>query len=168
MIRRENKVTVVQFTSSFHPEITSTRQEDGDIIAWADENPVAWRIIHGNRSKVFGRYAKTYCALGRNDTAAGAIYRASVLRQWAVINSDDSIFGWRASFTLKHYDVKGFRGGFFQQFDEKYPRRCLDMDYTPSTLEEVIDRFATWCAADFPTVAIKLDDKTVRTMERRG
>jgi len=164
--RQEKKVTVVEFTSSFHPEIMSTRPEDGDIIAWADDNPVAWRIIHGNRSKVFGRYAKTYSALGRSDAAAGAIYRASVLRQWAVINSESSIFGWRARFTLKHYDAKGFNGGFFQQFDGKYPRRCIHMDYTPGTLDEVIDHFVAWCGTEYPMVAVHLEGKTVRTVKR--
>lgn len=69
------------------------------------------------------------------------------------IERDDPFWGWRAKFTLKHYGSKGFRGGYFQQFDGKYSRGCADLDYTPATRDEVLDRFLAWCNAGyrFPT-----------------
>jgi hypothetical protein len=43
------------------------------------------------------------------------------------------------------------------------------LDYTPKTLDEVVQRFYDWCNSGpcrYPTVAIKIDDKVVKTFEK--
>jgi len=75
----------------------------------------------------------------------------------------ESIFVWRAQFTIKHFQDKGFRGGFFQQHDAKYPRSCLTLDYTPETLQEVLDRFCEWMDHAYNTRYLTLNGVTVRT-----
>ena len=66
---------------------------------------------------------------------------------------------------LEHFRERGFTGGFFQQHDARYPRHCLSLDYTPETLEEVIDHFAQWCGSDYRTARVTVDGEVVRSME---
>ena len=70
----------------------------------------------------------------------------------------DSIFVWRAKFTLEHYQDKKFTGGFFQQHDAKYPRSCLTLDYTPETLEEVLGRFCAWMDRGYETDHVTINN----------
>ena len=78
--------------------------------------------------------------------------------------TEPDIFGWRARFTLEHYRCKGFGGGCFQQHDGQYNRSCLNLDYTPDTLDEVIERFLAWCDVGykFPTASVSVNGKTIR------
>jgi tRNA/tmRNA/rRNA uracil-C5-methylase (TrmA/RlmC/RlmD family) len=75
----------------------------------------------------------------------------------------DSIFVWRAKFTLEHYQDKKFTGGFFQQHDAKYPRSCLTLDYTPETFNEVLDRFCAWMDRAYDTDYVTINKMIVRT-----
>jgi hypothetical protein len=77
----------------------------------------------------------------------------------------NSIFPWRARFTLDHYRDKGFRGGFFQQWDASFPRSCLTLDYTKDTLEEVIDRFCGWMDPYYRSVRVTLNGEAIHTLE---
>ncbi|MCX5758622.1 MAG: hypothetical protein NTU83_08980, partial [Candidatus Hydrogenedentes bacterium] len=79
----------------------------------------------------------------------------------------NSIFVWRAKFTLEHYQDKKFTGGFFQQHDAKYPRSCLTLDYTPETFNEVLDRFCAWMDRAYDTDYVTLNKATVRTFGRK-
>jgi tRNA/tmRNA/rRNA uracil-C5-methylase (TrmA/RlmC/RlmD family) len=79
----------------------------------------------------------------------------------------DSIFVWRAKFTLEHYQDKKFTGGFFQQHDAKYPRSCLTLDYTPETFSEVLDRFCAWMDRAYDTDHVTINKMTVRTFPER-
>jgi len=78
----------------------------------------------------------------------------------------ECIFQWRAQFTLAHFRDKGFTGGFFQQWDANFPRSCLTLDFTPETLEEVINRFCGWMDRCHRTARITLDGETVRAFGR--
>ena len=75
----------------------------------------------------------------------------------------NDFFTKKAKFTLAHYNDKGFTGGFFQQWDDKYPRNCSTMDYTPETLSEVIEEFKAWMSKYFNTrkITIKQGKKLV-------
>ena len=81
--------------------------------------------------------------------------------------SPKSIFPWRARFTLEHYREKGFTGGLFQQWN-MFPRNCLTLDYTPETLEAVLDRFYQWLDGPSTTARITVDGKTVRVFSTEG
>jgi len=64
-----------------------------------------------------------------------------------------------------NYQDKGFKSGFFQQWDGEYYRHSMMLDHTPATLESVIDRFQRWCtggACPYKTVNIQVDKKVVR------
>ena len=74
---------------------------------------------------------------------------------------------WRAKFTLEHYQDKGFRGGFFQQHDAKYPRSCLTLDYTLETQQQVLDRFCAWMDQSNETDHVTINGLTVRTFPRK-
>jgi hypothetical protein len=167
------------YTSSVVPSISSEQDYDGETIAWADTYPVVWKIVMGTKSKAFGKGSSDYMGCGRDDSSSSVIYRAAHFRSILRAHTDppravdDSarargdFWTWRANFTLTHYADKGFRGGFFQQFDGTYDRGCVYLDYTPATLDEVIERFLAWCNSGpcrYDTVAVKLDKKVVRTL----
>ena len=168
--------TIVQrtFRSDVRPEIATTNPELADVIAWADDHPVAWEIVTKTRSKAFGIGSCVYIGWAQRSNAPEAVLER--LRHFKELvdgggccmrnrEGDDSIFVWRARFTLEHYRDKGFRGGFFQQHDARYPRSCLTLDYSPETLEEVLDKFCAWMDRCYDTTRITVDGKTVRTFE---
>jgi hypothetical protein len=153
-------ITITTYISDVVEDISTEDPRYEEVIVWGDANPVAWQIVLGRESKVFGTNANTY---------PGGRGRASALERLAVFKGEvervpsDTIFGWRARFTLEHYGEKGFRGGFFQQFDGTFNRNCIDLDYTPATVDRVIERFYAWCkGGPFETAAILLDGKAVR------
>ena len=174
MIRQESQVTVVTFASSLHPEITSTRESDAEIIAWGDAHPNAWKLVTSKKSKVFGVNGDDYIACGRGESPANAIYRLAHVRNYYEFGnaspqhlgngppSDENIFYWRARFAVDHYGEKGYRSGFFQQHDGQYSRGCIALDFTPSFCAEAIERFVRWCGDTFPTVAVTIDGTIVR------
>lgn len=155
-------VEIVTLSSSLHPEVTTEIESHGQIIEWADARPEAWRLVMGH-SPAWGKNATHYPGFDRGDSPHAIVGRLLALRH-ALARSPDELFSWSASFSLQHVGDKGFKGGFFQQHDGTYPRGCTYLDYTPATLEKVIDRFLVWCAAtcSFPTKTVTLDKKTVR------
>ncbi len=138
------------------------------IIAWADDHPVVWRIVIGHKSKAFGLGSCEYIGWAqRAMTPESILERARHMHElWegkSPYHHPDSIFVWRAKFTLAHYQDKRFTGGFFQQHDAKYPRSCLTLDYTPETLQEVLDRFCAWMDRAYDTDHVTINKQTVRT-----
>jgi hypothetical protein len=174
MQTEEHTTTYRTFRSDVRADIVTTDPRLAQVIAWADENPVVWDIVTKTRSKAFGVGSCVYIGWAQRSTAPEAVLE----RLWHVkelVDGGDSwmriregegsIFVWRARFTLEHYRDKGFRGGFFQQHDANYPRSCLTLDYTPETLEEVLDRFCAWMASSYDTRRITVDGETVRKFE---
>lgn len=164
-------VTVVTYTSEVRPDVTSTNESDADTIAWADANPVAWKIVTSHKSAPYGKKSCFYIGWAQgSDSNAAVLCRIGMLLQEGR-ERRDSIWGWRARFTLKHYEDKQFKGGFFQQFDGEYDRGCMSLDYTPATREEVIDKFVEWCAQGpcrYATREIRIDGKCVRRYDADG
>jgi hypothetical protein len=154
-------VKVVTYQSDVFPSAKTNLHAEAEIIAWADANPILWKIVSESRSKVFGKNAITYMDCERGDGLELA--RLFVLRR-ELAAPVDSIFRWRAAFTHEHYNDKSFASGFFQQHDGKYDRGCLELDYTKATLDEVIKRFVVWSEqVHRPTKTVKLDGVVVRT-----
>lgn len=156
-------VTITTYASTLHPEVTTESAALAPIIEWADAHPVVWTIVRGSKSKPYGKHASTYIGWAQGgDTPAAVLER---VRAFSEELERDGFFGWRACFTLDHYGDKGFKGGLLQQHDGSYDRFSAYVDYTPDTLDSVIDRFLDWCNAGshrYETAAVKLDGKVVR------
>ena len=164
MRTEERVVTTTVYRSETHPELWTEGPVYGEALAWLDANPIAYEIVSTKKSTTFGRGSSTY--LGCYQTGSdrvSLVHRISVLRHYALEEPEDTLHGWRARFTLRHYKDKGFRGGFFQQWDGRYSRGCLDLDYTPETFKKVLARFRAWCDTGcvFPTRRILVDGETV-------
>lgn len=146
------------FCSEVRLDVETTDPELGETIAWADEHPVAYEIITTGRSKAFGTGSNDYLGGRRHDlTSIMILERLHVLRGflegWHAVNSPErpgeDMQTWRANFTLARFKDPGFTGGVFQQHarwtdGKEYPRYSMVLDYTPETLEEVLDRFVAW------------------------
>jgi len=161
--------TLIQriFISDIRPEISTSCPDFEQVIQWADDHPVIWDIVTKTRSKAFGRGSCEYIGWAQRNMSPEAILERvrhfkNLIDGKTHYHSSDSIFLWRARFTLKHYQDKGFRGGFFQQHDSRYPRSCLTLDYTPETREEVLERFCAWMERTYDTRRITVDGKNVR------
>ena len=152
-----NYVRVVTYVSEVRPDVTSQHEHDADLIAWGDERPIAWKIVTENRSAAFGKKSEPS---NRTTLDLLAKLRAALLEA-----DEDSIWCWRAEFTLAHYADKKMVGGFFQQWDGKYDRGCVHLDYTPKTRGEVVERFVAWCGDTFETKAVKIDGEVVWTAD---
>lgn len=119
----------------------------------------------GTRSKAFGRKSCEYIGWAQNSSSPAAVLER-VNHFYSLFCGTDPqppMFMWRAKFTFDHYKDPGFCGGFFQQWDEKFPRGCMTLDYTPEALEEVIDRFVLWTGKLTSGIRITVDKQTVRT-----
>jgi len=161
-------ITNIVYQSEFLPVARSINPLFARTIAWADDHPVVWRIVTGRKSKAFGLGSCVYIGWAQKSMEADAILeRVRHIHELGEGKSPyhdrNSIFVWRARFTLDHYQDKGFTGGFFQQHDAKYPRSCLTLDYTPETFEAVLERFCEWMDTFHKTVRITVDGKTART-----
>jgi len=174
MKTRQCTITYWTFQSDVRQEITTTDPHLAEVIVWADKHPVAWDIVTKIRSKAFGVGSCVYIGWAQRSQSPEAILER--LRHFKELvdggdprmrirEGDDSIFVWRARFTLEHYRDKGFRGGFFQQHDSNYPRSCLTLDYTPETLEQVLDQFSSWMDGSYDTRRLTVDGETARTFE---
>ncbi len=164
-------IEVRTYTSDVVPDVSSTSAADAPIIAWADAHPVVWKIVIGSKSAPFGKNASTYMGCQRGDSTGAILGRLAtfmdLIERSGQGEQEDSLWTWRARFTLNHYGDKGFKGGVFKQFDGTYERGCIDLDYTPDTREVVIDRFLAWCDAAghrFPTESVSIDGKVVRRL----
>jgi len=155
------------YPSDLHPDIETENTNLAKVIRWADANPHVWKIVSNNKSKAFGRNSCVYIGWAQGKTSPEAVLeRVNHFHELVNCNephiSPSHFTHWRAQFTFEHYRDKGFTGGFFQQHDEKYPRNCMSLDYTPETLEEIIDRFLKWCGGNYKTQSITVDKKVVR------
>lgn len=163
-----HKTTTI-YRSEQRPEVCTDDQGSADAIAWADQHPHAWKVVTGTKSKAFGRSSCVYIGWAQKSMAPEAILeRLEHFHRLATGTEPhltaNHIMCWRARFTFEHYRDAGFTGGFFQQHDATYPRLCLSLDYTPDTLEEVIDRFLQWCQHDYQTARVTVDGKVVRQL----
>jgi len=159
--------TTTVWRSEQRPEVSSDDPCCAQAIAWADQHPLVWKIVTGTKSKAFGRGSCVYIGWAQKGMAPEAILeRAHHFHQLVTGREPhlgpSHIMVWRAQFTFEYFKDAGFTGGFFQQHDGNYPRHCLSLDYTPDTLEEVIDRFLAWCGRDYPTARVTVDGKVVR------
>jgi hypothetical protein len=137
-------------------------------IAWADDHPIVWRIVTGRKSKAFGLGSCVYIGWAQRSMQSDALLERArhfheLVSGKSPYHASDSIFVWRAKFTLEHYQDKKFTGGFFQQHDAKYPRSCLTLDYTPPTMQEVLDSFCAWMDRAYDTDHVTINKMTVRT-----
>jgi|APFre7841882654_1041346.scaffolds.fasta_scaffold134936_2 hypothetical protein len=163
MIRTSQSIEVVTFTSSMRPDVSTEIEAFAETIEWADANPVAYRIVTATRSAVFGRCSAEYlgCDQGGNDSAR-VVARLNHFRQRL---KEEGIFGWRARFTLAHYEAPGFRGDLFRLWDGEYLRSSIHLDYTPATLEAVLDQFVAWCDPYYRKVEVRIGKRVVRRFE---
>jgi len=161
-------ITNIIYQSEFMPNVRTINPMFARTIAWADDHPVVWRIVTGRKSKAFGLGSCVYIGWAQKSKEPGAVLeRVRHLHELGEgkcpYHDPNSIFVWRAKFTLEHYQDKRFTGGFFQQHDAKYPRACLTLDYTPDTLQEVLDRFCAWMDRAYDTDHVTINKMTVRT-----
>jgi len=98
---------LVWYTSDVHPDIRTTNKELGEVIAWADAQPLVWMIVMGAASHAFGRNSSDYMGYQRGPSPEAALGRAATFKR--ILDSDDSFWTWRARFTLAHYKDKGFK-----------------------------------------------------------
>ena len=164
----EETVTRQVFRSDILAEIQTSLPTLARAIEWADEHPVVWKVVTGRRSKAFGLGSCVYIGWAQRSKAPDAVLERvrhihELLQCARPYYTPDSIFVWRAKFTLERFQDKGFTGGFFQQHDVDYPRSCLTLDYTPETFREVLDRFCAWMDRSYDTRRVTLNGKTVRT-----
>jgi len=164
----EETTTTTLYQSEVLAHVKTSHPALGPVIKWADENPVVWKIVTGRRSKAFGVGSCVYIGWAQQSKEPGAILeRVRQMHELATCNqpyyTPDSIFVWRARFTLEHYRDKKFTGGFFQQHDSKYPRSCLTLDHTPDTFEKVLQRFSAWIDRHYDTHHITVNGQVVRT-----
>jgi hypothetical protein len=159
--------TSTLYRSDVRPDIVTEEVTLAKVITWADDNPQVWQIVTDTKSKAFGLGSSVYIGWAQRSMAPEAILERTRHFHDLVLGiephlSPSHFFVWRAQFTYENFLKKGFTGGFFQQHDEKHPRLCVTLDYTPETLEEVIDRFLYWCGRDYPTHHVTVNKKTVR------
>ena len=162
MKQTETHSKTVIWRSDKRPEIHTTNPALVSIIEWADTHPCAWDVVTQTQSKAFGRYSCEYIGWAQGSLAPESVLeRVRHLHDLAAsrdsFQGPESIFAWRAQFTLEHYRDAGFDGGLFRQHDGKYHRHCLVMDYTPDTMEEVVTRFIEWCGRDQSTAYVTLN-----------
>jgi hypothetical protein len=153
------------YISGIIPDIKTREPELKKVIEWADANPVVWEIVTHNKSKAFGKNSCFYIGWAQKSMEPVAILeraRAFYDEVFAEDYRNYQIWSWRARFTLSHYKDKSFTGGFFQQWDEKYSRDCLTLDYTPETLEKVINKFCEWAGNSYKIKRITVNNKTAR------
>lgn len=175
MKTKEVTVTTTWYVSEVHPEFETNRPEYVDAIRWADANPVAWEIVLGKKSKVYGIDGDEYFGSDRGTGGGTAIARVHSF--WRAIHRSQNrmedgfdFFQWRAQFTLDHYKEKGFKTVHLKQWDGGYFRNTAKLGYTPKRAKEVIDAFERWCEHGFCRYElehIELDGKIVRRYPKK-
>jgi hypothetical protein len=158
MRTEEETVKETWYISEAYPGIRTTNERDGSVIEWADKNVVIYDIVMERKSKAFGQDSSAYIGWAQKNNSTSAILEK--MRAVKDETARDDIWGWRARFTLKHYKDKGFRGGYFQQWD-RYPRNSLYLDYTPETMDEAIKHFVGWMDGYYDTKKITVDGKEI-------
>jgi hypothetical protein len=152
------------YSSEVRPDVTTEDPEMVKVVEWADANPTAWSIVAGTKSVPFGRKSSVYVGCKRDILPLSVLDRVATFKKEIEDYEErvERLRTWRARFTLEHYEDNGFKGGLFQQFDGKYLRGCAALDYTPETVDEVIDRFIEWCGSTYQTHDVWIDRKVVR------
>jgi hypothetical protein len=168
VIRATRTLTVETYTSSILTDVSTQSESLAEVIAWADLNPVVWKVVTQNRSRAFGKSSSHYIgwAQGKDDPEA-VLERARSLREEVQAPDHGPFWKWRARFTLEHYGHRGFRGDLFSQWDGKYARGCAALDYTPATLDEVCAEFRRWCARSplgYRTREVRIGDKAEKAI----
>lgn len=139
------------YCSESDPSLETNNAALGEVLAWADEHEVAYRIARERKSRAFGIGSHKHIGWAQKDASVQAVFeRIATLKR-----ASESLSSFKrdmATFVLEHYDESGFTGGFFQQHvvwtdGKEYARGCLVLDYTPELLELVIDRFCAWTKA---------------------
>lgn len=174
MIRTERHETIVTYQSEVCDQARTNSEALAPLIAWADANPIVYRIVTETRSKAFGRGASLYLACDHGMDSSSILGRLKTFKRELdrvlsrdelnrVSGRDDSLnfHQWLATFTFEHYDDPGFRSGYMQQWDGTYDRGCAYVDYIPSALPMIINRFRAWCGSTFETRAVRLDGEDV-------
>ena len=161
-------MTTTFYQSEVLEHIKTSHHGFAPVIKWADAHPVVWRIVTGHRSKAFGLGSCEYIGWAQRSMEQDAILeRAQHMFELVECKQPyytlDSIFVWRAKFTIEHFQDKRFTGGFFQQHDAKFPRSCLSLDYTPETFQEVLDKFCAWMDKCYDSDHITVNGQIVRT-----
>ena len=169
----EETTTTVVYRSEVLPAVHTTLPALALTVAWADDHPVVWSVVTGRKSKAFGLGSCVYIGWAQRRTEPDAILeRARHVHELVECRqpyySPDSIFVWRAKFTIERFEDKGFTGGFFQQHDSRYPRSCLTLDYTPETFREVLDRFCAWMDPCYESRRVTVNGQTVHTFPARS
>lgn len=55
MFTNTEEQTIIHYESEVIPAVSSTDPEMAKTLAWADANPLVWKIVSDTRSKAFGR-----------------------------------------------------------------------------------------------------------------
>ncbi len=147
--------------------VVTWRQEDIRPLRWADRNPDAWSIVTSRRSQAFGAASAEYPIWTCRATDPCAVLLRLRTFHELVVDGErrfgsGAIHVWAAKFTLEHFNDEGFTGGMFRQHDGRGERCMLVLDYTPETLNEVLDRFCRWMDPGWRTRRVTLDGATVR------
>lgn len=167
----KNEIRIIRklvYISEVVSEVESERESDAATLAWADEHPDSYKLVMGTASRVYGRNSPYQLGLYHgSSTPEAVIHRLERLRD--DVESMNLFFRRRAMFSFDHARDPKLTGGLFCQHavytdGKEYGRSCTYLDYTPSTRDEVIERFMTWMETGLgPTVRITVDDDTVRT-----
>ena len=157
-------IEITEYRSSAYPAYHSSDKADAAAIEFIDNNPVVMEIVTGDKSKTFGAGSCVYIGWSQHNNSVPAVLE-KVKTIMRIISGEHagsrkgSIFHWRATFTLNHFEDEGFKGGFFQAH-ERFPRGCLSLDYTPETLPEVVKWFYGWSGSK-DTQKITIDGEEV-------
>lgn len=168
------KKTLV-YTSEIDPRVETSNEDWAKIIEWADELVVPHKIVNSSRCLTYGFNANAHLGWARSSASSEAI-----LTRLEKLKHDYEQRDWyygRARFAVENFEKKGFSSGLMQQHalwksedksEVEYSRACCYIDYTPKTLETIIDGFCGWMNSvlEFEnTTRITLDGKNVRTFE---
>lgn len=128
------------------------------IIGPCDRMPVLWQIVTQPRSAAWGILSLHYNSHTR--TSDSILHRASIL-----LDSFDrsDILGYSARFTVHYYAKPELRGGLFALCDERHTVASITLDYTPETLDEVVEQFFRFTDA-LPGATVTLNDKIIRRL----
>jgi len=169
---RVNSKTTL-YRSEIKPDVITMCEEMADVIAWADANPHVWKIVCNNKSCAFGYDSEVYADWAHHSMKPDAILeRVRYFHELVLGIGREPHLGppishflmWKARFTFAHYRKAGFTGGLFVQHDAEHSHEHQIMDYTPDTLEEVIDRFLLWCGNTYETDHVSVYGKVVRQL----
>jgi len=146
------------------PEVSSELLNMAGVIRWADAVPQVWDIVTRKgrgRSVAWGPRSSHYIGWAQHSKAPDAILER--LRHLKKLMEGSGFFAESARFTINFFGSSGFTGGFFQEFDERFSRGCVHLDFTPETKQAVIKGFLDWCGTSYRTQRLEIDGVVVWT-----